>query len=176
MSYTVYEKIRYELFEKLLPAVLCTGTKKERKEALKVLMEQGENFVRDGFVKFCEQDRVEYPYRKQDFQVNRFERGGIYYVQFMLPKEKVTPGNNDILRAYILYSVKKETGEIAAYKYFIIKHFADKDDTVVIHIDSEEMGAIGHTLTGHEGDMEYEYHKLAKDYVTVLLQGDKNEF
>lgn len=34
MGFTVYEKLRYELFEQLLPVMLCTGTEEEKESIL----------------------------------------------------------------------------------------------------------------------------------------------
>ena len=173
MEFTVYEKLRYELFEQLLPVLLCTGTKEEKESTLYFLIHNGNEFVHDSFKELCDMDGVDYPYADDDFKVNYFKRGGVNYVQIMLPEIKASEGVNDILRAYVLYS--EVDGNIDRYKYFIIKKFAEGNKTAILNVSSEERGLLGHDLTVHAGDMDYEYWALVNNYATLLSQDFEEE-
>ncbi|MCM1065921.1 MAG: hypothetical protein NC420_15925 [Eubacterium sp.] len=39
-----------------------------------------------------------------------------------------------------------------------------------VHIAPEAENTLGEELTGHVGDMEYEYWRLVRDFVKLLLQ------
>lgn len=173
MGFTVYEKLRYELFEQLLPVLLCTGTEEEKESILNLLIHNGHELIHDSFKELCDMDKVEYPYADNDFEVNYFERGGVNYVQIMLPEIEASEGINDILRAYVLYS--EVDGNIDRYKYFIIKKFAEGNKTAILNVSSEERGLLGHDLTDHDGDMDYEYWALINNYATLLSQDFEKE-
>ena len=104
MKITEYERIRYELFEYLFPVLLFTGEEEEKIETFRCFIDYGVDYVHDSFEELCLMDGFVYPYLDNDFEVNYFERGGINYVQIILPENIPSEGANNILRAYILYS------------------------------------------------------------------------
>lgn len=111
---------------------------------------------------------------KPDFEVNYFERGGINYVQIILPEIIPSKGANNILRAYVLYSGRD--GKIDAYKYFLIKKFAENGQLSIVNKDGpKDIGLLGHELTKHVGDMEYEYWALANDYAMLMVREFREE-
>lgn len=173
MEFTVYEKLRYELFEQLFPVLLCTGTEEEKTSTLHFMIHNGNEFVHDSFEELCDMDGVEYPYAENDFKVNYFKRGGVNYVQILLPEIEVSKGMNDILRAYVLYS--EVDGKIERYKYFIIKKFVEGNKTAILNVSSEKRGLLGHDLTNHVGDMDYEYWALVNNYATLLSKDFEEE-
>lgn len=171
MDFDKYDCLRYELFEILLPKMLHTGTEEEKSGVLQALLIHGGTFVYDMFAQMCEQDDVPCLYNNSDFQVHTFERGGIHFVQILLPE--IDTSVNNILRAYILYS--KKDNQISRYKYFLIKEFMDNGKTHIIHANSEKRGLLGEDLTDHKGDMDYEYWKLANDYSKLLIKDFRKE-
>lgn len=59
-------------------------------------------------------------------------------------------------------------------RYFVIKRF--KDGSVFNFCITPEMEKLlGEELTGHVGDMEYEYWKLARDYLRVIFRNSQSE-
>lgn len=106
-----------------------------------------------------------YPYEKEDFEVNVFERGGINFLQILFPS--YNPNINDILRTYLLFS-KLADGSYMI-RYFVIKRFRS-GNVFNIYVTPEEENLLGEELTDHVGDMEYEYWKLARDYSKIVLQ------
>lgn len=166
MDFDKYDCLRYELFEVLLPKMLHTGTEEEKQNILQALLTYGGAFVHDMFAQMCEEDGVPYPYSNADYKVNVFERGGIHYIQVLLPK--IETAVNNILRAYVLY-IKKD-GNISKCKYFLIKEFAENGKIHIIHANSGKRGLIGEELTGHKEDLDYEYWKLANDYSKLLIK------
>lgn len=174
MKITEYEKIRYELFEYLFPVLLFTGEEEERIETLRCFIDYGVDYVHDSFEELCLMDGFVYPYLDNDFEVNYFERGGINYVQIILPENIPSEGANNILRAYILYSKKNDT--ILEYKYFVIVKFAENGQILIINKEGKDSpGLLGHELTEHTGDMEYEYWALANDYAMLMVQKYRKE-
>lgn len=176
MKFTVYEQFRYELFEQLLPAMLFDGTDEERWKTLELLVYDGENMAHNCFADLCEMDGVDYPYDDNDFKAENFVRGGVHFVKISLPEIENSKGINDVLRAYVLYS--KVDDRIDTYKYFVIKKFASENRISILNIDSKK-ALLGHELTEHSGDMDYEYWALANNYATLLLKDfeeEKSEF
>lgn len=164
IGYCKYDCLRHELFETLLPEMLYRGTKKEKDEFFSSMKQDGKTLLRDMYGIMCEDDGVPYPDGKIEFGVEVFERGGVNILQILLPS--YNPNISDILRAYILF-MKRGDGK-GTKRYFVIKRF--KDGTVFILYVNAEMGVLlGEELTGHIGDMEYEYHKLVSDYVKILI-------
>lgn len=168
MRFTKHERIRYELFEQLLPVLLCNSEKEEMESTLNFMIYNGHEFVCDCYKQLCEDDGVDYPYSDNDFKVNYFEKGGLKYIQIILPFIIPSTGANNILRAYVLYS--GDESDIKAYKYFIIKDFINDKKIAILNISSDERGLLGHDLTSHRGNMDYEYWKLAQDYITLVTR------
>lgn len=82
---------------------------------------------------------------ENDFKVNYFERGGVKFVQVILPEIEPSENKNNILRAYLLYSGTNDA--IKTYKYFVIKHFAEGDKIAIVNIVPDDIGFLGHDLT-----------------------------
>lgn len=164
-KYNHYDYLRWELFEKLIPSMLYKGTEEQKEEFFQSLIHDGKNVIHSLYDIICEEDKLPYPYEKEDFEVNVFERGGINFLQILFPS--YNPNINDILRTYLLFS-KLADGSYMI-RYFVIKRFRS-GNVFNIYVTPEEENLLGEELTDHVGDMEYEYWKLARDYVKVVLQ------
>ena len=163
-GYCKYDCLRYELFETLLPEMLYRGTEKEKDEFFSSLKQDGKTLIHDMYKIMCEDDGMPYPYGKIEFGVEAFERGGVNILQILLPP--YNPNISDILRAYILYM---ERGDGRGTKrYFVVKRFKD-GNVSILYVNAEMEVLLGEDLTGHIGDMEYEYHKLVSDYAKILI-------
>lgn len=164
-QYNHYDYLRWELFEKLIPSMLYKGTEEQKEEFFQSLIHDGKNVIHSLYDIICEEDKLPYPYEKEDFEVNVFERGGINFLQILFPS--YNPNINDILRTYLLFS-KLADGSYMI-RYFVIKRFRS-GNVFNIYVTPEEENLLGEELTDHVGDMEYEYWKLARDYSKIVLQ------
>jgi len=164
MEFTIHDKIRYEFFEALLPEILCNGDKEEIDKYIHYVIDEGERFIPDMVEELYSDDGVECPFKPEEYEINRFVRGGINFVQIILPKLETKV--NDIQRAYLLYSQKD--GKITEYKYFIIKRFFETESTFIVTVSSTERGLLGAELTDKLGDFDYEYWKLAQNYCELI--------
>jgi len=164
MEFTIHDKIRYEFFEALLPEILCNGDENEKRTYLSYVINDAEQFIPDMVEELYTDDGETCPFQQKDYAINRFERGGIYYVQINLPmfESKV----NEIHRAYLLYNQKDDS--ITDYKYFIIKKFYETGCVHIVNVSSTKRGLLGTELTDKIGDMEYEYWKLAQNYCELI--------
>ena len=62
------------------------------------------------------------------------------------------------------------------YKYFVIVKFAENGQISIINKEGKDSpGLLGHELTEHTGDMEYEYWALANDYAMLMVQKYRKE-
>lgn len=164
MQYNRYDCLRYELFEMLIPTMLYEGTEEQKEEFFQLLIHDGKNVICDMYHTLCEDDKLPYPYEKEDFEVNVFKRGGISILQILIPF--YNPDINDILRAYLLFAELE--GGSYIMRYFVIKRFGDgKVFNLCVTPAMEKL--LGEELTEHIGDMEYEYWKLARDYSRVII-------
>lgn len=166
-NYDKYDLLRYEFFEYLLPGLVYGGMQQEQLSLLKALEEIGSEFIHSLFDELCKEDGEEYPYTEKDFKVNLLERGGIHYIQIFLPgyNSKI----NDVLRAYILYTNDRETNEIVEWRYFLIKRFWNGGKIHIWYIAPDDEKYLGDELTDKADEMEYEYWRLARNYMMVLL-------
>lgn len=170
MQYNHYDYLRYELFEMLIPSMLYEGTDEQKEEFFQLLIHDGKNVIQNIYDTMCEDDKLPYPYNKEDFEVNTLERGGIRILQILLP-----PYNqdiSDILRAYLLFTRIQNGSYIK--RYFVIKRFED-GRVFNLCITPEMEKLLGEELTGHVGDMEYEYWKLARDYSRLIFRDSQSE-
>ena len=166
MEWTPEIQFRYELFEVLLPSLLFTGDEEDQESALHELKSGGNDLIYDCFAELCDMDQVTCPYEKDDFQVNYFNRGGVDFVQILLPEMEPKDDINDLLRVYLL-SANNQGEQID--KYFIVKTFADTGQTFIIYKDKPmDLGTLGFELTDKLGDMEHEYWLLARQFVSLL--------
>lgn len=169
-QYNHYDYLRYELFEMLIPSMLYEGTEEQKEEFFQLLIHDGKNVIRNMYSTMCGDDKLPYPYEKEDFKVNMLERGGIRILQILLPP--YNPDISDILRAYLMFT-RLQNGSYVK-RYFVIKRF--KDGSVFnLCITPEMEKLLGEELTEHVGDMEYEYWKLVRDYSRVIFRNDKSK-
>lgn len=164
--------VRIELFEMLFPKMIYSGTVEEQDRFFYALKEDGMNLVHDMYESMCEQDKIQYPYEKNDFSVKTLDRGGVGMIQINIPEQNEQM--NDVYRAYVLYTNREKKEEDR--KYFVIKRFCSTGNVFVFYIDATGEGFLGDELTEHQGDMEYEYWKLVQLYTHLLVQdGDDTE-
>lgn len=53
-------------------------------------------------------------------------------------------------------------------RYFVVKRFKD-GNVSILYVNAKMEVLLGEDLTGHIGDMEYEYHKLVSDYAKIFV-------
>ena len=170
-NYDNYDLLRCEFFEYLFPGLVYGGTQEEQLQLIETLEEDGSGLIHYLFEKLCKEDGVEYPYTDNDFKVNLIERGGIHYIQICVPG--YNPEINDVLQAYILYTNDRETDAIVEWRYFLIKRFWDGGKVSILHITADDEKLLGDDLTDKENDLEYEYWKLARNYMSVIAENIK---
>lgn len=163
-QFDCYDGLRYELFEVLLPQMLYKGTEIQKEEFFNTLLSEGKDFIREMYNALCEDDKLPYPYKKEDFEVETLERGGVNLLKISLPP--YNPAINDILRAYLLFMRKKN--DKICIKYFVIKRFAN-GNIFNLYVTPKGEIRLGEELTEHIGDMEYEYWKLVSDYSKIII-------
>ncbi|MCM1540710.1 MAG: hypothetical protein NC121_05550 [Blautia sp.] len=164
-KYDPYEYLRYELFEELVPRMLYWGTEEEKNEFFQLLLQENSSLVCDMYKMLCEDDGQPCPFQRDDFKTEMFKRGGISFLQINVPQGN--SGTGGILRAYLLY-MKQEDGRFVK-RYFVVKKFQN-GNVFNVHIAPDTESVLGEELTRHAGDMEYEYWKLVRDFVKLLLQ------
>ena len=169
-KYSYYDYLRQELFEELIPKMLYKGTEEESSRFFQQLFQENKRLVRDMFQTLCEDDGVAYPYHNKDFETEILERGGIHMLQILLPPGD--PGISDVLRAYLMYTKKKDGSLII--KYFVIRRFED-GAVFILHITPEMEELLGEELTEHIGDMEYEYWRLVRDFARMMIRDMRSE-
>ena len=167
-NYDKYDLLRCEFFEYLLPGLVYGGTQEEQIQLIETLEADGSGLIHYLFDKLCKEDGVEYPYTGNDFKVNVIERGGIHYIQICLPG--YNPEINDVRRAYIVYLNDRRTNEMVVWRYFLIKRFWEGGKTAILYIAPDDEKLLGADLTDKENDLEYEYWKLAKNYMSVIAK------
>lgn len=163
-EYDEYDCLRYELFETLIPAMLYEGTEIERDEFFGFLKQNGKTFIHDMYQTLCEDDGLPYPYENSDFEVKIFERGGVNILQILFPS--YNPNISDILRAYFIFIKRDKSRDTR--RYFLIKRFKN-GKIFILYVNPECEKLLGEELTGHTGDMEYEYWKLVCSYAEIVL-------
>lgn len=162
-----YDLLKYELFEGLLPGLIYTGSKEEQLALIEELEVSGKNLMQDLFSKLCEQDDIPYPFDEEVFQVSRYEQGGIHFIEIEIPESD--PQISHDLRAYILYISEHETKEKNHWRYFIVKRFGSQGYIHILYITPGEEPLLGDELTKHPENREYERRRMARTYLSVLM-------
>ncbi len=169
-EYNLYDCLQSELFEILLPRMLFTGTRKEQEDFFRFMLEKKQVMIHDLFEVLCKNNHVPYPYRASDFEVEMLERGGISFLQILIPKQPES--RSDILRVYLLFMEGNDGRCIK--KYFVIRRL-DDGTVFILHITPGLKGILGKELTDCLGDMEKEYLELARDFVAYWVQDTRAE-
>lgn len=164
-KYTYYDYLRHELFEVLIPRMLYKGTGEENSQFFQLLFRENKQLIRDMFQTLCEDDSVPYPYHDTDFDTEILRRGGIQFLQIVLPPG--SPEISDVLRAYLMCATKGDGSPII--KYFVIRRFED-GSVFILNITPEAEELLGEELTEHIGDMEYEYWRLVRDFARMVIR------
>lgn len=163
-EYSQYDCLRQELLEAMIPQMLYKGSGEENDDFFQLLLEENSALVQDIYRTMCEDDGVPCPYQEEDFKAEVFSRGNINVLRILPPLGD--PELSDILRAYLLYT--EHDGQMIK-KYFVIKRFED-GSIFDLHITPDIEKVLGEELTGHAGDMEYEFGMVVKDYMKTVLQ------
>ncbi len=158
MEFRCIDGLKWELFEELLPKLLYMQNEEREDDFFHVLKERGQNIVYEILRQLCEEDQAECPYEADAFSVSCFSRASLHFIQMNLPP--YNPSINDIVRAYIVYSDETEP------LYFLIKHFKE-GETFILYVTSDFQVLKADELTRHEEDRNFEYWKLAVNYLTI---------
>lgn len=150
--------------------MLYEGTEEQKGEFFRLLIHDGKNVIHNMYNVLCTDDKLPYPYEKEDFEVNMLGRGGIRILQIVLPP--YNPNISDILRAYLLFTRLQNGSYIK--RYFVIKRFKE-GNVFNLCITPEMEKLLGEELTEHVGDMEYEYWKLVRDYSRVIFRDNQSK-
>lgn len=164
-KYDQYGYLRYELFEELIPRMLYHGTEEEQEEFFQLLCRDGGKLVYSMFQALCEDDGLSCPYCQEDFATQTLKRGGFHILQMLMPLED--PGAFGVLRAYLVY-MPQDDGTVVR-RCFVVKRFQNGNIFNVV-IPPESEAFLGEELTGHDGDMEYEYWRLVADFTKFLIR------
>lgn len=161
-DYNYEDLVRWELFESLLPQMLYTGEEDKRDAVFRYLKNEGQSFVFSLFLDLCREDMNPCPYSKKEFKSKNISRGTVEMIQVELPP--YNPDISDILRVYVLYP--KISDDISDKLYFIIKRFKTNEVTI-LYAPAEGNPMEVADLTGHQGDMEFEYKALEAAYAKI---------
>lgn len=168
-DYGQYDTLFGELFERLFPEMVYNGPMDEQKEFFCLLQEEGSKLVYDMYRVMCEDAKLPCLNKKEDFEVNIFERGGINLLQIAFSQYGV---DDTILRAYLLF-MEDYDGNIVK-KCFVIKRFSDKRVFNTYITPNGEL-QIGNELTENLGNMENEFWNLVDDYVKLIILDKRTE-
>lgn len=167
MEFDKYDVLKYELFEQLLPEMLYTMAEEEREILIEELENTSENEIFDLFSRLCKADKVNCPYEEKDFSINRFEKGGVRFIEMRVPESSAQI--NQVLRAYILIAHERKNEEIKHMRYFMVKKFFQNGMVHVMYITPDNEVMLGDELTNHMDDKQYEYRTVARNFIMVLL-------
>lgn len=162
--YPYRERLRYELFDKLLPMMLYQGTDKEREAFFTTLHDDGQSLIYAMLQDMCRHDKIECPYALEDFGVNITSYENIGFIQINLPA--CNDKCNATLRAYLLFPQKADAAHNCLY--FIIKRFQD-GSVYILHINRECNALIIEKLTGNCHGINYEHSRLMEACAAILL-------
>lgn len=163
-KFSIYEKLKIELFERVLPAFVYEQIKKDN-SFFDMLQENRVRFAHDMYRAFCESEKVDYPYQTEDFYVEEIKIGAVTALQINMPE--VNMHINDIFRAYIVCAPVEENR--ISCKYFIIKRFRDTGDCFIIYIDEHGKEYLGEDLTEHITDKKYEQWRILCVFTKLTL-------
>lgn len=167
MKFDKYNVLKYELFEQLLPEMFYTMKEEERDLFIEELENTSGNEIYDLFNSLCKEDKVNCPYEEKDFAINRFERGGVRFIEMCVPESSAQI--NHVLRAYILIAHERKNEEIKHMRYFMVKRFFQNGMVHVMYITPDNEVMLGDELTNHMDDKKYEYRTVARNFIMVLL-------
>lgn len=156
-----YDLLRWELFERLFPKMLLHGSDEVRDDFFRRLRDDSQGLTFAMFESLCMEDKVDCPYKAEDFQTEVLSRGNIGMVKIQPPEPN--PDISISLRAYVVYSEKAD--KLPGRLYFIIKRF--KEGQVFLMYVNEEEALKVEELTDHAGDMEFEYWRIAVSYARI---------
>ena len=160
-----YDMLKYELFECLLPGMLYTGSMKEKVSFIEELERDEENLIRHLLAKMCEEDGVPYAFEEDAFQIQKFEQGGIHFIEIEIPQSN--PRINYVLRAYILYANERVNESRIHWRYFLVKRFYTDGKIHVLYVSPDREILLGDELTG---DKEHEHRCLARTFLSVMVE------
>lgn len=158
-----HDRLRWELFEKLMPQMLYCGDDDERNKIFESLREDAQGLTYYIYQSVCGIDKEECRYKAEDFQAEVLSRGNIGMIKIRLPEHN--PDVSDILRVYVVYSEKAD--ELSSRLYFIVKRFVE-GQVVIMYINSQLEALSVEEITDHAGNMEYEYWRIAVNYARII--------
>ena len=167
MEFNKYDVLKYELFEQLLPEMFYTMKEEERDLFIEELENTSGNEIYDLFKRLCKEDKVNCSYEEKDFAINRFERGGVRFIEMCVPES--TAQINQVLRVYILIACERKNEEKKHMRYFLVKKFFENGMVHIMYITPDNELMLGDELTNHMDDKEYEYCSVARNFIMVLL-------
>lgn len=167
LKFEKYDMLKSRLFEQLIPDLLYNREEEAHDIFLEALENSEENIVYDLFCKLCEKDGVECLYKEEAFTINRFEEGGIRFIEISVPES--SPQINYALRVYVLSAREKENPEVNHIRYFLVKKFREKEMVYVMYIAPDNEVMLGDDLTNHIEDREYEHRAVGRNFILVLL-------
>lgn len=177
VEFDQYDKLKYELFEQLLPVLLY----EEKDDVGKILLEELEaeydGAVYDLFCRLCEDDKIECPYDKCDLAIKKYEMSGIQFIELSLPE--TTANINHAVRAYVLTAYGRKEPEKKYVRYLYIKKFHKIGQLYVMYISKDEELQLGSEVTDYTDDFERERRIVGRDFLMVLAKelevGEKKE-
>ena len=167
LDYNKYDLLKYELFEQLLPSLLYSLDEEKYKMFMEDLTSETVNLVYQLFTKLCKEDKVECPYKKEDFAIDIVDEAGLEFVIVSIPAW--SPQINSVLRIYIITARERENPDKKHTRYFYIKKFADKGMVHVMYVSPSDELLLGDEVTNHVGDMAYERRTVARNLMVVLI-------
>lgn len=162
-EFSHYDILRWEVFEKLFPQMLYDGGDEACTRFFNSVCEDGQELAYFIYKSLCSNDKVECPYKSEDFKTECLSRGNINMVKIQLPEHN--PDISDILRVYVVYSGK--TDDPSARLYFIVRRFVE-GQVVVMYVSRQLETLRIEEITDHAGDMEYEYWRIAVSYTKIV--------
>ena len=168
LEFDQYDKMKYELFEQLLPTLLYDDRDNVGDYLLQMLEDNSDEAVYDLFCKLCEDDKVDCPYKASDFAINRYEEGGVRFIELSLPEssDQIT----HVVRAYVLIAHGRKNPDEKFVRYFIIKKFRKTGQIYILYVSADDELQLGSELTDHADDREYERRALGRDYLLVVAK------
>ena len=167
LDYNKYDLLKYELFEQLLPSLLYSLDEEKYKMFMEDLTSETVNLVYQLFAKLCKEDKVECPYKKEDFAIDIVDEAGLEFVIVSIPAW--SPQINSVLRIYIITATERENPDKKHTRYFYIKKFADKGMVHVMYVSPSDELLLGDEVTNHVGDMAYERRTVARNLMVMLI-------
>jgi len=163
-----YDILKYELFECLLPGLLYKGALEERCALITELEDEKENLIEQLLRRMCTEDDIEYPFKEDAFQIHKYEKGGVHFIEIKIPESNHQI--NYVLRAYILYAKEREAEERMHWRYFLVKKFCGKGNVHIFYVTPDIEMLMGDELTDRADDRKYEHRCLVRLFLNVLIE------